>query len=205
MKKIEISKATLGRIPIYIKYLNEMSENTDFVSATTIARCLGLGEVQVRKDLSALCKSGKPKVGYERESLLKSLEQVLDSDAGGAVIVGAGKLGQALLDYPEFEIYGTKILAAFDKNVEEAKTLPSGKVIYPMSCMYDFCENNNVKLGIIAVPAEAAQEVLNQLCDCGIKIVWCFAPCRLYKPADVIIQYENLALSLAHLKLHINE
>ena len=72
-----------------------------------------------------------------------------------------------------------------------------------MADLADICRKSGVKIGIIAVPAASAQEVCNELCDCGIKAIWCFAPCQLYKPADVVIRYENMALSLAHLKMQI--
>ena len=98
MKENDISRATLGRIPMYLKFLNSLPEDTGTVSATTVARELGLGEVQVRKDLGALCGSGKPKIGYTTESLKASLESFLDKKNGGAVIIGAGKLGRALID-----------------------------------------------------------------------------------------------------------
>lgn len=204
MDKCEISKATLSRIPAYVKYLDELPEDTSYISAAAIARDLGLGEVQVRKDLSLLCKNGKPKVGYARADLLKSIRCFLNNENGNAVIIGAGQLGKALLEYPGFESYGAKMLAAFDSGIDKTAVLPSGKKIFPMDALPSYCAEHNVKLGVIAVPPQAAQKVLNQLCDCGIKLIWCFAPCRLYKPADVVVQYENLALSLAHLKLQFN-
>ena len=203
LKENDISRATLGRIPIYLKYLRSLPAGTDTVSATTIARDLGLGEVQVRKDLGALCGSGKPKIGYTTESLRSSLEGFLDPKNGGAVIVGAGKLGRALLDYGGFADYGLDICAAFDKAVEKPEHTAAGKPILPAGDLADFCKKSGVKIGIIAVPAASAQEVCNELCDCGIKAIWCFAPCQLYKPADVVIRYENMALSLAHLKMQI--
>ena len=208
MNKSEISRSALGRIPLYISYIESMPQEVETVSATKISKDLGLGEVQVRKDLAVLCKSGRPKIGYNRKVLESSLKNFMTVENGGAVIVGAGKMGRALLDYGGFETYGTKILAAFEKNIDAPLELPSGKSILPIGSLKDFCAENDVKIGIITTPPESAQSVLNLLCECGIKLIWCFAPCGLYKPADVIIQYENLALSLAHLKLQnqsINE
>ncbi len=204
MEKCEISKATLGRIPMYINYIDSLPQDTKNISATKISKELGLGEVQVRKDLSLVCKNGKPKIGYDLIELKNSLKRFLTADNGGAVIIGAGKLGKALLEYTGFETYGTEILAAFDNSIDAAIHLPSGKCILPIEKLDDFCNNNNVKIGIIATPAKSAQSVLNKLYECNVKLIWCFAPCRLYKPADVTVQYENLALSLAHLKLQSN-
>ena len=102
----DISRATLGRIPAYLRYLKNLPPCVQTISATVIARELGLGEVQVRKDLGALCGTGKPKIGYVCAELIDSLEGCLRSDDGGTVIVGAGKLGRALLDYGGFAAAG---------------------------------------------------------------------------------------------------
>ena len=205
MEKCGISKSALGRIPGYLNYIDSLPDEVQNISATKIAKELGLGEIQVRKDLSMVCKNGKPKVGYDRIELKNSLDAFLTSQNGNAVIVGAGRLGKALLEYPGFETYGVKIEAAFDCSVKSEVVLPSGKKIRPVEGMKEFCAQNNINIGIIATPSDAAQAVLNQLCECGIKLIWCFAQCRLYKPVDVTIQYENLALSLAHLNLQSNQ
>ncbi len=205
MKKPEISRPTLGRIPLYLKYLRSLPPNTESISATAIAAGLGLGEVQVRKDLGILCGSGKPKTGYVRLELIESLESYLEFKNGGAVIVGGGQLGKALLDYRGFETFGISVLAAFDKRTAKAESSAKGKPILPVETLRSFCEKNEVNLGIITVPAESAQEACNLLYDSGIRAMWCFAPCQLYKPADAVIQYENLALSLAHLKMQVNQ
>ncbi len=203
LKETEVSKAALGRIPIYLKFLKNLPPYVESISSTVIARELGYGEVQVRKDLGSLCGTGKPKIGYSVDELTRSLEFFLDSGNGGTVIIGAGKLGCALLDYVGFADYGLTMLAAFDIKVTDDRYSASGKPILSMKKFPQFCREHNVKIGIIAVPAEGAQEVCNLLYDNGIKTMWCFAPCRLYKPDDAIIQYENLALSLAHLKMQI--
>lgn len=205
MEKAEISRATLGRIPSYLRYLRSLPPTTQNVSATLVANGLGFGEVQVRKDLGMLCGSGKPKTGYNLLALTESLERCLRCKDGSAVIIGAGQLGSALLDYGGFEDFGISILAAFDTKVVKPEASAKGKPILPMDALPAFCQSNEVKLGIIAVPAGAAQEVCNSLYDNGIRAMWCFAPCQLYKPADAVIKYENLALSLAHLKMQITQ
>ena len=113
-----ISKATLSRIPVYLELLRSLSEERyEHISATSIARKLSLGEVQVRKDLASISGAGKPKLGYVTAELIENLENCLGSDnLTSAVLVGAGKLGKALLDYDEFEKFGIRIAAAFDSN-----------------------------------------------------------------------------------------
>lgn len=188
---------------MYLDFLKSLDKSVETISATAIAKQLGFGEVQVRKDLGAISATGKPRVGYMRNELMAQLEKLLENEDGNAVIVGAGRLGKALLDYGGFKNYGINILAAFDIKIENEEKSKGGKKLLPLSTLPEFCKKNNVKLGVIAVPSKSAQEVCNLLCENGIKAIWCFAACQLYKPADVIVQYENMALSLAHLKMQI--
>ena len=203
MKTTDVSRAALGRIPVYLKFIESLPQDVETVSATTIAKALGFGEVQVRKDLGAICGSGKPRIGYTVSDLKASLECLIGSRNGKTVIVGAGKLGRALLDYGGFSDYGLDILAAFDTDVSQNNA--SGKPILPIDGLHDFCKENNVSIGVIAVPARAAQEVCDKLCQSGIKAIMSFAPCKHTAPDGVAIQYENMALSLAHLKTQIKQ
>ena len=140
MDKTGISKATLGRLPHYLQLLRELSDdNVPSISATVIAKKLSLGEVQVRKDLSAVSGAGKPKVGYKTVDLIKSIEAYLgQGDMTNAVLVGAGKLGKALLEFDDFEDYGVKIIAAFDCN-ETAIRYNRSIEILPMNDFDEFC------------------------------------------------------------------
>lgn len=200
LRQTEVSRATLGRIPIYLKYLKSIEDESQNISATAIARELGLGEVQVRKDLGTVSGVGRPKTGYKVSELIYSLEKFLGADkTENVVIVGAGKLGKALLGYKGFEDYGLHIIAAFDKIIKSPVTENGEKTIYPMDNFPLFCKQNNVKIGIITVPAESAQEICDLFVKNGIKAIWNFAPCSLSVPEGINIQYENMALSLAYL------
>ena len=114
----EISKATVKRLPTYLSYLKNMPEDAPaHISATALAAALNMGEVQVRKDLALISDGGRPKIGYLRESLIRDLEDFLGySNTNDAVLVGAGKLGRALLGYGGFAEYGLNIVAAFDSD-----------------------------------------------------------------------------------------
>ena len=207
MKQVEVSRATMGRIPVYLKYLKDLRDTnlyTENISATALARGLGLGEVQVRKDLGAVSGAGRPKTGYNISELIAALEAFLSHDAQGCVvIIGAGKLGRALLDYSGFQDYGLDIAAAFDIAVHAPQRSNSGKPIYPMASFDAFCAEHQVRIGVIAVPASGAQEVCNQLIQNGVRAIWCFAPCTLAVPAEIPVQYENMGLSLAYLNKKI--
>lgn len=204
MEQKEISKAVLKRLPGYLSYLKSLNEgNSPYISATALANALGMGEVQVRKDLAAVSDGGRPKIGYLREALIEDIEQFLGYDnTTDAVLIGAGKLGQALLGYNGFDAYGLNILAAFDVAPTADKT-GDGKPILPIAKLESFCKGNKVLMGIITVPAKYAQEVCNQLIACGIKAIWNFAPTHLEVPRNILVQNENMATSLAVLSMHL--
>ena len=204
MQPKEISKSVLKRLPGYLAYLKSLPEDDSaHISATALANALGMGEVQVRKDLAAVSDGGRPKVGYHRASLIDDIEQFLGYDnTTDAVLIGAGKLGQALCGYSGFEAYGLNILAAFDAKPVAAAT-EDGTPIYPMDQLQSFCKSNKVLMGIITVPVAHAQEVCDQLIACGIKAVWNFAPTHLDVPENILVQNENMATSLAVLSMHL--
>lgn len=204
MERKEISKAVLKRLPGYLSYLKAIPEGgSPYISATALANALGMGEVQVRKDLAMVSDGGRPKIGYLRESLIEDISQFLGYDnTTDAILVGAGKLGQALLGYSGFEAYGLNILAAFDLLPVSDKT-EEGKPILPMEQIESFCRSNKVLMGIITVPAEHAQKVCDLLIKCGIKAVWNFAPVHLDVPPHILVQNENMATSLAVLSMHL--
>jgi len=204
MSQKEISKAVLKRLPGYLSYLKSNRDPASpYISATALANALGMGEVQVRKDLAMVSNGGRPKIGYLRESLIEDIEQFLGYDnTTDAILVGAGKLGQALCGYGGFDAYGLNIVAAFDAKPSAAAT-EEGTPIYPMSELENFCRSNMVLMGIITVPAEHAQKVCDQLIDCGIKAIWNFAPTHLEVPAGILVQNENMATSLAVLSVHL--
>lgn len=205
MNKPEVSRASLGRLPLYLEVLKKLQlQNQKSVSAPVIARELGLGEVQVRKDLCAVSGAGKPKVGYDTNGLVRTLEEFLGySHPNTAVIIGAGKLGRALLDYGGFADYGLEIAAAFDKACSKTLVSETGKPIYPISIFDGYCQSHPVNIAIITVPCDAAQEVCDAVVKNRIKAIWSFAGTRLKVPEDVTVQYENLALSLAYLNKQI--
>lgn len=201
---IKVSKAVLKRLPGYLAYLKTLPETAPaHISATSLANALGMGEVQVRKDLAIVSDGGRPKIGYLRESLIVDIEQFLGYDnTTDAVLIGAGKLGQALMAYIGFEAYGLNIQAAFDIAPPMDKT-EEGKPIYHISKLEQYCRIHKVLMGIITVPADNAQEVADMLIAGGVKAIWNFAPTHLDVPDGILVQNENMATSLAVLSVHL--
>ena len=205
-EKRTLTVQTLQRLPYYLEYLRRREQEPEaFVSATTIAAALNLNEVQVRKDLAAVSSTaGKPRTGFSVQELISDIEDYLGyNNVMDAVLVGAGALGQALLSNTEFERYGLHIVAAFDVDPDLCGKKICGKQIFSLSKLPDLCRRMHVNIGIITVPAEAAQHVCDTLVQAGIRAVWNFALIKLQVPDSVLLQNENLAASLASLSQHL--
>lgn len=197
---------TLQRLPLYLNYLKALPKDTESVSATSIAAVLGLNHVQVRKDLATASSGGKPKTGYAVNELIADIEHFLGYDnVNNAVLVGAGKLGGALLSYEGFARFGLDIVAAFDINASVIGSHLSGKEIFPLAKLKELCQRMQVHMGIITVPADAAQSVCDLLLDSGVCAIWNFAPVQLNVPGDVLVHNENMANSLAVLSKHLKD
>ena len=207
MNTNRLSKTVIERLPLYLGYLkSESAATAEHISSTTIAKALRLGEVQVRKDLALVSGAGRPKTGYVKANLIGRLEEYLHFKAENtAVLVGAGKLGRALLDYAGFAEYGLQITAGFDSDGRKTGTAEGGRPIYPLSTFTDFCRENHPRIGILTVPETSAQEVCDLMTENGILAVWDFSGVRLTVPDGVLVRQENMAASLAVLSEHLNQ
>lgn len=203
-----VSKQALRRIPFYLNYLKSIPDAAEQnISAPTIAKALNLNEVQVRKDLAAISSSGgRPKTGYHVGELITDIEHFLGyKNVNEAVLVGAGHLGRALLSYRGFDNYGLEIIAAFDVDERIVDQDIHGKPVFPFFKLVDLTRRLNVRIGIITVPAEAAQQACDMLVEAGVLAIWNFAPVHLIVPEHIMVQNENMAASLAVLSRHLQE
>lgn len=197
---IYISQASLKRLPKYLRILKE--KESTYISSTEIADSLNLNPIQVRKDLALVSKSdGKPGIGFNVNELIMDMEEFLNlNNTTNAIIVGAGKIGQALMNYKGFENY-INILMAFDNDTNKC----DNKKIFNIDKMENLVNRLNIHIGIIAVPKENAQYVCNKMIDCGIKAIWNFAPIDLKVPLNVSIKNEDLSASLLILLKEVKE
>lgn len=199
-EKKSISKATLGRLPLYLHFLQEEnSKGREYISCTVIAQNISVSSVLVRKDLEVVSsQSGRPRVGFSVSRLMVDIEKFLGFDnLSEAIVVGAGGLGRAFLGYEGFKHNGLDVVAAFDVAKNLIGTRVAGKEILPLSALPQYVAERNIKIGIITVPKRAAQDVLNLMAEAGIKAVWNFAPATLRAPKDIVLKTEDLAASLA--------
>lgn len=200
-------KSVVKRLPIYLDYLLDVMKNDSnvkYISSKKISDDLSLGEVQVRKDLSAICGNGKPKLGYNIEKLTNTIEQYLGCNhIKKAVLIGVGKLGSAIIAFDEFKKYGIEIIAGFD--IKESGNVTDIPVhLFNKQNLKKIFDQNEVNIGIICVPKQAAQDVCNTLVELGVDIIWNFAPMILKVPKNVLVQNENLAYSLSIVSSVIN-
>ena len=180
-KTAEISKAAFLRFPAYLRYLKaEEAAGVGYVSSSEIAEDMHLSAVCVRKDLALVASEpGKPRLGFAVGKLIGDLER-------------------ALLVYDGFEHYGIDVVAAFDISPAQVGAL-RGKPIYPMERLKEIAERENVRLGILTVPGEAAQQACDAMVEAGITAILSFAPAYVRVPEGVTLRCEDLAASLASL------
>lgn len=200
-KTAEISKAAFLRFPAYLRYLKaEEAAGVGYVSSSEIAEDMHLSAVCVRKDLALVASEpGKPRLGFAVGKLIGDLERALGYHLKThACVVGAGRLGRAFLVYDGFEHYGIDVVAAFDISPAQVGAL-RGKPIYPMERLKEIAERENVKLGILTVPGDAAQQACDAMVEAGITAILSFAPAYVRVPEGVTLRCEDLAASLASL------
>lgn len=198
-KQHPFSVQLFNRLTRYLNYLRNMpAGGPQHISATAIAEGLALNDVQVRKDLAGVSSRGRPRIGYITKELIADIEHFLGHDiCSNSALVGVGNLGRALLSYENFAKYGLHIVATFDNNPQLVGTHICGQEIYPLDKAGLLCKRLNIQIGIIAVPAPAAQEVCNTLTAGGIRAIWNFAPVNLITPENVVVKNEDMAASLA--------
>ncbi len=204
MNKKNLSRQALKRLPVYMSYLKTLEKTeTEYVSSSAVAQALDLNDVQVRKDLAAVCKSsGIPKRGFAVRDLINGISDFLGYGSGNdAILIGAGNLGMALMSYRGFDNYGINIVAAFDTRPE----VIDNERVYELSQINEICKKYDIKIGIITVPVDSAQRVCDMLVESGILAIWNFAPTHIKAPSNILVQNENMASSLALLSNHLRQ
>lgn len=198
MKMQKIPEATIGRLSVYSRYVGSLEKKGILtVSSAEIAEGVNGSPAQVRKDLAYFGEFGTRGVGYNVESLNQQIIKILGlSIRWNVVIIGAGNLGSALTQYKGFQNRGFNILAVFDNDVNKVGLKISGVPIYPIDRLEGFVKKENIKIGIVAVPFQYAQEVVDRLVKAGIKAVLNFAPCVISVPSQVEIRNVDLTVNL---------
>ena len=186
-----IPDIVIGRLPIYLRALTRLAqEGREVTSSHELGQRLGISSAQIRKDLSHFGGFGKQGTGYQIAYLVEQLKQVLKVDQEWDVaLVGAGDLGRALAHYKGFGDRGFRIVSVFDNSPHKIGTKLESFVIQPLDELAKVVRERNIKIAMIAVPAEAAQQVADRLIEVGVKAILNYAPINLNVPSDVHVQY----------------
>lgn len=208
MKSGRVPEATITRLSVYSKHLWRLErKGVETVSSVDIAEGVGVSPAQVRKDLAYFGEFGTRGVGYNVKSLLGYTKKILGlTHQWDLIIVGAGNLGTALCMYREFRNRGFNIVGIFDNDLSKiGKTIDRSMdlVVKPLEEMKDLVDRKGVKIGIIAVPARAAQWIADIMVNSGLKAILNFAPASLSVPEDINVRNMDLSAKLEILTFHL--
>ena len=195
----QISFSTIRRLSRYYRVLETVAEEEDLthISSTQLAERNGVTSAQVRKDLSYFGTFGKRGLGYPVRELRDAILRILGMDhQWPIVLVGAGNIGRAMIDYVEFRRRGFFIVAAFDVDPKKIGISYKGVPIFPMFRLPEVVETHEVEIGIVAVPALSAQRVCNHLAESGITGILNFAHTRLIVPPGIKVRTVDMSIEM---------
>jgi redox-sensing transcriptional repressor len=194
----KISDSTVRRLALYLRFLEaSAAQGLTTISSAELARRGGTTSAQVRKDLSFFGSFGKRGLGYSVAALTAQIREILGlKQAHRVVLVGAGKMGGALLHYRGFRQHGFDVVAIYDKDPKIIGTRSNGLMVRDVRSLEADLKKEPTEIAILVTPAEAAQEVADRLVRAGVNAILNFAPAPLRVPADVAVQSVNMALEL---------
>ena len=207
MSSVDIPDIVIGRLPLYLRALSRLTlEGAKITSSHELGKRLGISSAQIRKDLSHFGEFGKQGTGYQVDYLTEQLRQILKVDKEWRVaLVGVGDLGRALAHYNGFRDRGFRITMLFDNDPAKVSTMLDGFQIYDVAQMKDLIRQHGITLAMIAVPAEAAQQVADALVSAGVRGLLNYAPINLAVPEGVKVQYIDPVVHLQRITYYVEE
>lgn len=204
MDEKEISQAVIGRLPRYYRYLGELrSEGTERISSRELSRLMHVTASQIRQDFNNFGGFGQQGYGYNVEYLYQEIGKILGLDKlHNLILIGAGKLGQALVNYMNYRNRGFIFRGAFDVGESVVGRSIGSVQVYPMEEMEAFIRSHDIDIAVLTVPKTEAASIAERLVKCNIKAIWNFAHTDL--PVPETIQVENVHLSDSLMKLSYN-
>jgi redox-sensing transcriptional repressor len=201
----DIPDIVVGRLPIYLRALSRMAlEGAAITSSQELGRRLGISSAQIRKDLSLFGEFGKQGSGYQIRYLVEQLRRILKVEHEWPVaLVGAGDLGHAITHYNGFGDRGFRIALVFDNHPAKIGTHLNGFEVYAVSRVGELIAAHGIKLAMVAVPAEAAQAVTDELVQAGIQGILNYAPINLVVPETVRVQYIDPVIHLQRMTYYV--
>ena len=205
MNPAEVPDVVVLRLPLYVRALTQILDGgADVVSSHQLGRHLQMTPAQIRKDLSYFGRFGKQGRGYSVRFLRDEIRRILGLDQKwSACLVGVGRLGQAIINYPGFAPEGFEIVAAFDRDEEQVGRSIGGILVRPMHEMGETIQGRKVDVGIVAVPSGEAQTVIDQLVEGGVLGILNYAPVAPQVPLGVVLRNIDPVLSLQSMTFYL--
>lgn len=207
MERQKIPTNTITRLSIYLRELQKLEDkHIDYISSFSLSKNLHMKDDQFRKDLSYFGSFGKRGKGYNVKLLKNRIAQILGikDKVQKVAIVGAGNLGSALLKYKGFKKFGFEIAFAFDKDQNKVGKIISDKKIEPIDNLDNILKRYDIKIGIIATPAQAAGEVADKLVKAGVLAILNFAPTSVVVPKNIKLKNVDLSMELEGLSYYLS-
>ncbi len=205
MAKHDIPGIVIGRLPIYLRAIQRMAQEGQRVtSSQELGERLGVSAAQIRKDLSQFGEFGKQGTGYNIKYLSQQLRRILNLDVVWSMaIVGAGDVGSALAHYQGFRDRGFESTMIFDIDPEKVGKRIGALVVQDLATMEDAIKIGDIKVAMVATPADYAQEVTDQLVEAGIKAILNYAPIQISVPEGVRVEYLDPATHLQKMSYYL--
>ena len=206
VKDPSVPEVVILRLPLYIRALSQMSEEgQNVISSKTLGNRLQITPAQIRKDLSYFGRFGKQGRGYKVDSLIEELTNILGLNRQwNSCIVGVGRLGKAIINYPGFVPEGFKIISAFDNDPSMIGKTVNEIQILPMDKIKSAVKQNDIKIAILAVPATVAQNVITELLNTNIKAILNYAPIAPKVPETLVLRNIDPVLSLQSMTYYLD-
>jgi redox-sensing transcriptional repressor len=195
----------IGRLPIYLRALNHLLDEGQGITASKdLAQRLGISSAQIRKDLSHFGEFGKQGMGYDIRHLRDQLRRILKADrVWNMALIGAGALGHAIANYGGWEGKGFRIVSVFDSNPQKIGCRLGDFEILDVALLQEKIQQQDIKIAIVAVPAQAAEAVVEASARAGVKAILNYAPITVRIPPGVQMQYIDPVVHLQRMTYYL--
>lgn len=201
----KIPRIIIGRLPLYLRALTRLKkEGQSYASSHELGKMLDISAAQIRKDLSHFGELGKRGKGYEIEFLINELNHILNvEDIWDMIVIGAGDLGSGLSRYKGFAERGFRVAAVFDIDPQKIGKEIGHLIVKDLVTMCDYVADNNIQIAVLAVPAETAQHVIDDLVEVGITAILNYAPIYIKTPNGIQIEHIDPSVHLQKLSYYL--
>lgn len=206
MDQKDISQAVIGRLPRYFRYLGELKDNgVERISSNDLSKLMKVTASQIRQDLNNFGGFGQQGYGYNVNYLYTEISKILGLDLEHRIVViGAGNLGRALLNYESFKRRGFIFMGIFDENPDLVGKKVGDIEVRSMDDLKDYIQEHKIDVAVLTIPKKAAKSVSETLIEDGIKAIWNFANIDIDAPENVVVENVHLSDSLMKLSYRFN-